>query len=974
MKIPDSFEKTLEMFVPEINSTILRIIHKKTRADIIAIKNRDDNKVFGITFRTPPQDAKGLPHILEHSVLCGSRKYPVKEPFVELLKGSLQTFLNAFTYPDKTCYPVASTHFKDFHNLIDVYLDAVFFPILSYETFLQEGWHYHLEKQEDPLKIQGVVYNEMKGAYSSPDRILTETVQHSLFPNHPYGVDSGGDPEKIPELTYEEFINFHNTFYHPSNSRICVYGNGDIHQELSWISEYLDQFDYRPVESSIPPVRPRGKFAKIVKSYAISPNANAERKYYATLNWLLPETSEIDLNFSFQILNYILLGMPGSPLRKALIESGLGEDLAGIGLETELRYLYFSTGLKGLTESGVDSMVSLIDETLRRLVRDGIPKTTVEAAINTIEFQYREHNTGSFPRGLALMLESLTTWLYDKDPFLPIAFESPLQKIKDIFSKNEAYFSELLENYLLENPNKTLVVLRPDPDLLSQLEGKEHARLQKIKFSWNGNELTRIVETTQRLLRIQQQPDRPEDLARIPRLDRKDLDPFPPEITVETRQLPQGGTMLIHPMETNGVAYVDVGFHFHHIPLECLPYLPIFCTALLEMGTDKEDYSTFSERISRKTGGIRLKILTRNGFNTGTDVYALFIRGKALPHQIDDLADILHDMIRRTVFDSKDRLLQIILRHKALRYQRFIPEGHKMALRRIRAHFSLADRVKEELSGTSQYFFVKRLLEEFDKEWHTIRSKLYKLKELLFRKQALLINITADEKLLDNCLSRFGSFHEILGDSPLSKAENPRWDFNMLEPLEGFEVPSQVHYVGFGGKLKIDGDVPGSFFVAMNALRTGWLWEKIRVQGGAYGAQCFLDRASKVFVMTSYRDPNLEKTVVAFKEAPRFLAKEIPEDELVKNIIGAYGRLDPPMFPDAKAYVSMTRFLTGDTFQMRKKLREEIINTAIKDIEKAADILAEWSKAGSLAVFGPGSSLRRAISESWHDMTLTTVE
>lgn len=981
------YEKTDERLIPELDVTAYRYVHTSTGADILFLKNTDENKVFGITFRTPPKDGTGIPHILEHSVLCGSRKYPLKEPFVELLKGSLQTFLNAFTYPDKTCYPVASTHNKDFCHLSDVYLDAVFFPLLKEETFLQEGWHYHLEHPNDEPEIRGVVYNEMKGAYSSPERILAETVQRSLFPDHPYAFDSGGNPFDIPKLTYEDFLAYHKTFYHPSNARIFFYGNGPIHTELSWLTQYLKHFTAAPVNSDIPDVKHWSGFRSIRQAYAVVPGKELDKKTYATINWLLPETSDVFLNFSLQILHHILIGMPGSPLRKALVESGLGEDLVGDGLETELRWMYFYIGLKGMSSSRVDDMVNLIYETVNKLIRDGIPRSTVEAALNIVEFYYREGNTGAYPRGLILMLNALTTWLYGHNPLDIMAFDKPIKTIKDLFARNPHYFSELLEKYFVHNSRKTLVVLDPDPELMAKIEKKIQEQIEQAKQHWTSDTLQYYVEKTRALMLYQEQPDSPEDIAKIPRLDKHDLDPEPPHIPRYVDSIPGGALLVIHPQETHGIGYIDIGFRFNHISQAALPYLPLFCSSLLEAGTTEEDYVTFSERIARHTGGILPKIFVRSCFNEpSSGAFVLFLRGKALHRQIHDLVHIFKDMIHKLRLDQKERIFQILLRHKAIQYQRIIPEGHRMAMRRVRAHFNVADRVKEELSGISQYFFVKNLVDNFEEKWPTIMQSLYVIKEHLFRLPEMIVSITADDDVMPtarNVLEEdfFPTFSHVSSSS--TEATYP-WSFKPLQEKEAFALPVQVHYIASGAPISITPlpeDIStsafndGSFLVVLNYLRTTWLWEKIRVQGGAYGAHCFFDRASKLLVMTSYRDPHLAHTVDVIRTCSRYLEQINPDEEdIIRTIIGTFGKLDPPLFPDAKAYTSLARLLTGESEEMRRILRAKVIETSRADFKHAASVLERWASDSHLCALGPLSSLESAHSTVLTGAPIVTVE
>ncbi len=966
-----SFKLIREQRIRELNTHAYLYVHEQTGAQVLSLKNRDENKVFGITFRTPPMDSTGLPHILEHSVLCGSRKYPVKEPFVELLKGSLQSFLNAFTYPDKTCYPVASPHPRDFHNLIDVYLDAVFYPLITPEVFYQEGWHLHQESPDSPMEIRGVVYNEMKGAYSSPERLLYETVQQSLFPDHPYSFDSGGDPRIIPQLTYEQFLNFHKTFYHPSNAKIVFYGDGSIEEELSHIEEYLKDFSAAYVYSDIPPAKSVHGLRLVERPYAIIPGSGDER-FFATLNALLPETTNVEKNIAFQMLSYILLGMPGSPLRKALIDSGLGEDITGVGLETELRNLYFSTGLRGIKKRDhVNEMVSLIEETLTKLVHDGIPRSTIEAAVNTVEFRYRECHTGNYPRGLVLMLTALTTWLYDGDPLALIAFEKPLESVKKSIESNPRFFEEMIEEYLLNNSHRSLVVLYPDKDLMEKLAAEEKALVEECVRNLSPQERLEIVEKTRRLKEFQERTDSPEALRAIPRLERKDLSPDPPVVPQEISALGENIKLISTALPTNGIVYLNVGFRFDHIDEKLLPYLSLFCSAIMEMGTRRRDYVEISERIARLTGGIRPKLLIQRSFNKGSDdAFYLFLKGKVLARKFGDLIDILKEIITEAIFDDRDRFLQILLKHKANREQKLIPEGHRMALHRIRAHFGTPERVKELLSGISQYMLLKEWSEGFnERAWNTFRDSLYALREALFCKNGTVVNVICDEEEIPRAV---GILQDFVGTIPDSQRTDSKanWNFPELFPYEAFGVPAQVHYVGRGGIVDFGdlADAPGWFSVVLHHLRTSWLWDRIRVQGGAYGAHCFFDRASKILVMTSYRDPHLVETEEVFNQTGDFLRKiTLTEDELVKSIIGTYGKLDPPMLPDDLGYTAMIRHLIGETDAMRKTLREEILNTSGDHFRKASEIIEKWSQNALTKALGPVESLEKAAQSRWRD-------
>ncbi|MGA2404465.1 MAG: insulinase family protein, partial [Syntrophobacteraceae bacterium] len=585
MAVKDKFELIFEKEIPELKGLVRFYRHIPTGAELLSIINEDDNKVFGICFRTPPSDSSGIAHILEHSVLCGSRKYPVKEPFVELVKGSLKTFLNAFTYPDKTCYPVASQNVQDFYNLIDVYLDAVFYPRLTPFVLQQEGWHYELDDPESPLTIKGVVYNEMKGVYSSPDSMLSELSQQSLFPDTTYGLDSGGDPKVIPSLTFEQFKSFHERFYHPSNARIYFYGNDDPDRRLDIIQEYLKDFSRIEPESGVALQAPKTAPARIVRSFAAGKEEadTGGIKSMVTVNWLLPEVTDAGLNLAFQILEYVLLGMPGSPLKKALIESGLGEDVAGAGLETELRQIFFSAGLKGIRSEDAEKVERLIFETLAALVRDGIDPATIEAGVNTIEFRLRENNYGNFPQGLAAMLRALSTWLYEADPTSLTAFESPLNLVKENL-KSGGFLEGLIHRFLLENRHRTVVLLRPEPGLAAKEIEEEAKKFEAIKNSLSPDEISGVIENAKTLQRIQSSPDSPEALASIPVLRVSDLDRRNRITPMESRPV-DGVPGFYHDLFTSGITYLDVGFNLQALPQQYLPYAPLFGRVLLEMGT-----------------------------------------------------------------------------------------------------------------------------------------------------------------------------------------------------------------------------------------------------------------------------------------------------------------------------------------------------------------------------------------------------
>ncbi|HDR16576.1 MAG TPA: peptidase M16 [Desulfobacteraceae bacterium] len=946
------WDKTIQ----ELAARAVFYVHERTGAELLSIVNNDENKVFGVTFRTPPTDSTGVAHILEHSVLCGSRKYPVKEPFVELLKGSLQTFLNAFTYPDRTCYPVASQHIEDFYNLVDVYLDAVFYPRLTPQIFMQEGWHYEFDPEEG-LSLKGVVYNEMKGAYSSPDNLLAEYSLQSIFPDTPYGLDSGGDPKVIPELTFEQFSSFHSRFYHPSNARFYFCGDDPSDRRLAVLDEYLREFDHLHVDSSIP-AQPRFSAPKrLTRSFAAGEQEPSAPRGMVTVNWLLSENTDVDANFSMHVLEYILLGMPGSPLRKALIDSGLGEDLAGEGLGAELRQSYFSTGLKGVRLEKLEAVEPLVLQTLASLAENGIDPETIEAALNTIEFKLRENNTGRFPRGLILMLRAVTSWLYGGDPTALLAFEGPLEKVKTASGK-PGFFENLIRTMFLENQHRTTLLLTPDPKLGAAEEAAEKQRLAGIRAHMNSEQLEKISQAAAELEKLQQSPDPPEALASIPVLKREDLEPYNKKIPCENFSI-EGIPALYHELFTSGIVYLDIGFDLHMLPASYIPFIPFFGRCLVEIGTEKEDFSSLGSRISRITGGISPHTLTASLRGSHQCAGWLFLRTKAVESRLHELADLLKDILLRMNLDNKGRFTQMLLEEKARLEESLIPGGHQVVSTRLRAHFNEAGNAAEQMGGVSQLFFLRELVERVKNDWPSVLEALEDIRRTLINRRAAIINITA------------GSWNEagetaasILASIPECPVGRTEWNWPRTAPFETLTIPSQVNYIGKAMNLFEFGyTFSGSSLVITRYLRNSWLWDRIRVQGGAYGAFCALDRFSGVLTFVSYRDPQADRTIEVFDGAAAYLESLVlNERELTKSIIGAIGDIDAHMLPDAKGFSSLARHLTGDDEDLRRKMRNEVLNTESRHFREFGEMLDDARKRGIVVALGSPSSLRERLN------------
>ena len=943
----NNFELIRSEEIKELNTHAKIYRHIPTGAEVLSMENDDENKCFGISFRTPPSDSTGVAHILEHTVLCGSRKYPVKDPFVQLLKGSLQTFLNAFTYPDKTCYPVASQNVKDFHNLVDVYLDAVFHPRITRDFFMQEGWHYELESPEDELTYKGVVFNEMKGVYSSPDSLLMETSQQSLFPDTTYGLDSGGSPAKIPDLTHEQFKAFHDSFYHPSNARIFFYGDDPVEERFGLLEEYLKDFKMIDPKSGIDLQQPLPIPVRIEKPYAVSGDDENPKPMF-TVNWLLPSPTDADRVFALELLDHILLGTPASPLRKALIESGLGEDITGGGMETHMIQMMYSIGLKGVDAQNLEKAEALVFKTLKTLSKDGIDRDDIDAALNTFEFDLRENNTGGFPRGLSLFLKSLNAWIYDADPLELVAFEQPLKSLKT-HAKEAGYFENLIQEYFIGNTHRSTVVLVPDAELAARTEAEEKERLATAKAQMNEAELKQIIANTHRLLEMQETPDSPEAIATIPLLSRNDLDKNIRKIERNITPL-HGTTVLSHNLFTNGILYLDIGFNLHGLNQEDIPYAALLGSILLEMGTQHEDYVSLSQRIAKTTGGIYGApfLSAQDGIDQGATRF--FLRGKCMASQTTELLDILRDVLLSPDFNNPARFKQIVLEHKSEMETALVPRGHSAVMSRLKAHYNEAHWVSEQMGGIEALFFIRKLADDLEQDWPAVFKRLEKIHKTLLDREQILVNITVDEAVQPRVLHALAGFIKALPASGNFLIKD--WKPTTLPQSEALTAPSQVNYVGCAANLFDTGyTMHGSAIVITRYLQTAWLWEKIRVQGGAYGGMCSFDMRSGTFVFASYRDPNLENSLEIYKATGDYLKNlTLSEDELTRALIGAIGQLDAYQLPDSKGYSSMMRYLLDYTDEERQKLRDEILATTQKDFNAFGDVLNKAFEQSAVSV------------------------
>src|SRR5215813_873949 len=957
MTATHGFELIREQKLSEINATARYYHHVATGAELISLINADENKVFGVTFGTPPADSTGVAHILEHSVLCGSRKYPIKEPFVELLKSSLNTFLNAMTFPDKTCYPVASQNVQDFYNLIDVYLDAVFHPRLTPQIFQQEGWHYELDAPDEPLVYKGVVFNEMKGNYSSPDGMLRELSQQSLYPDITYGLDSGGDPKHIPDLTYEQLKEFHARHYHPSNAKLFFYGDDDPDQRLRLLDKYLGEFNRIEVDARVP-LQPRFSAPKrLTRTYAAGaaeeePQGGADKpnESMISVNWMVDEITDIETALGLDILEHILIGNPAAPLYKALIDSGLGEGLAGGGLDDGLRQPMFSIGLKGIDPAEAGKVERLIAETIGGLADRGIDPLTVEAALNTVEFQLRENNTGSFPRGIVFMLRALRSWLHGRDPLTPLAFAAPLAAIKGRVVGGERYFESLLRRHFIDNPHRTVMLLKPDREQAEREAQEEQARLEHIRAGMTEADIGAVVEATHTLKALQERPDPPDALATIP--------------TLKLSDLPRENKTI--PIEVTSLRDTRVLYH------ELLPYVPLFSRALLETGAGDDDFVRLSQRIGRSTGGIWPMRWTSTMVGASSATAWLTLRGKALPDQTGELLAIVRDILERARLDNRERFEQMALEEKAALESRIVPAGSGYVDRRLRAALHEADWADEQMGGVSYLFFLRKLADDMTTGWGGALAAFERIRTTLVNRAAMVCNVTAEAVDWARLKPQLADF---LGALPLTAVAAASWRVADGPRAEGLVMPTMVNYVGKGADLYSEGVKPsGAHLVARAYLRTSWLWDKIRVQGGAYGGSCMFNRYSGGFTFVSYRDPNLLASLDIYDRTAEFLrGADLGEAELTRNIIGTIGDIDTYRLPDAKGFASMQRYLIGDTDAARQRMREEVLSTTAADIRNFGDAMAQVAAKGRVVVLGSEQAIEAANAERPGLLTVSRV-
>ena len=956
MKKFQAYEVIEEREIGELRSKAFLCRHKKTGARVILMENEDDNKVFYIGFRTTPEESTGVSHILEHSVLCGSKHFPVKDPFIELAKGSLNTFLNAMTYPDKTVYPVASCNDKDFKNLMHVYLDAVFYPnIYDHDlTFKQEGWHYEMEDENSPLTINGVVYNEMKGAFSSPDDVLEREILNSLFPDNAYREESGGDPEDIPKLTYEHYIKVHQTYYHPSNSYIYLYGNMDMGERLEFLDrEYLSRFEALEVDSEVALQKPFAAPVFLEKQFSVTEEEELKENTYLSYNTAM-ETNLNPMHYlAFKILDYAICSSPAAPLKKALLDAGIGKDVYSF-YDSGVKQPYFSIIAKNTEKERREEFVRLIEATLEKLSKEGINKDSLKAALNYYEFKYREGDFGSYPPGLMYGLQILDSWLYDDDkPFIHVAAN---ETFKELRSRLETgYFEGLLEEYLLKNTHKTILMVEPVVNLAEKKEEALKKELEVYRASLNPEEIQKIVEETKALREYQEQENTPEELACIPLLHREDIKKKTEPLCNEVRKVGEN-ISLYHNIYTNGIGYFRLLFKAGNVPADMLTWLGVLKQILGLVDTTAHSYGDLYNQIHMETGGISPAVNIYVNSQNLEDIQLTFEwKVKALETNLEKAFGLMKEILLDSLFTDGKRLYEILAEAKSRMQADMIGAGHRVAAGRATSYFSSSAALQEEISGLPLYRLVADLEKNFEEKKEELQEKLKALCNILFTGENLMYDYTGSEE-------GYEVFSRVVADfsAQLPKKDRQQSGLSLKKEKkqEGLVTAGQVQYVAKAGNFISKGlPYTGALRVLKVIMGYDYLWNQVRVKGGAYGCMAgFGKNGDSYFV--SYRDPNLEKTLQVYQKAAAYLKAFTGEERtMTQYIIGAVSDLDVPLTPQAKGLRSLSAYMTGQSEEDFQRERDQLLSVTGEEIRRMAAYVEAILEDDCLCVVGTRSKI-----------------
>lgn len=952
----EAYELLQEKNLKDVNSAGYLLRHKKSGARISVVSNEDNNKVFYIAFRTPPKDSTGVTHIIEHTVLCGSEKFPAKDPFVELVKGSLNTFLNAITYPDKTVYPVASCNDKDFQNLMHVYLDAVFHPNIykKEEIFRQEGWHYELEDKDAPITINGVVYNEMKGAFSSPEGVLDRVILNSLFPDTSYRHESGGDPEKIPDLTYEDYLNFHKTYYHPCNSYIYLYGDMDIEEKLRFLDEeYLSGYEAISIDSAIQYQKSFEQPVEIKRSYSLSSSESEKDNTYISYNAAVGNALDKKRSMAFDVLEYALLTAPGAPLKKALLDAGIGKDIMGSYDDSTLQPI-FSVVAKNANYEDKDRFIKVIRDTLEEQVKNGLNHKALFAGINSAEFRFREADYGSYPKGLIYGLDCMESWLYDDDqPFLHLEALEEFQFLKN--QVENGYFENLIRECLLDNTHVSITSILPEKGLNARTEEALARKLEAYKNSLSAEKIEQLIADTAHLKAYQDEPSSKEDLEKIPMLTRADLKKEAAPFCNEEEQY-DGTLLLKHEMFTGGITYLNLLFDLTDVSEEDVPYLGLVKAILGYVDTEHYTYADLANEINLATGGISSYVSVYPSLTEEGAFAAKFeIRVKLLEEKTKEAFALIQEILTTSSLKDEKRLYEIVAQVKSRLQMSLSSAGHSVSAIRAMSYFSKSAKFNDMTGGIALYRLIADIEQNFETKKEFFVEKIQELLVQIFRSETMMVSITAEQPGIDAVKQYIPDFKSSLFTE---KVEKKLCEIHCEKRNEGLKDASQVQYVSRAGNFLHKGyTYTGTLRILRVILSYDYLWLNIRVKGGAYGCMSGFSRIGDCY-FSSYRDPNLRKTNEIYENTPAYLKKfDVDERDMTKYIIGTISDFDTPLNPSAQGLRSTSAYLSGLTYAMTQQERDEVIGAQVDDIRALSGIVEAVLSEQCLCVIGSEDAL-----------------
>lgn len=959
--------------IPDVRATAYETRHRRTGAHLLHLHCDDRENLYAITFRTPPPDSCGVAHILEHSVLAGSQNYPLKDVFNELVRGSLNTFINAFTAPDFTCYPVCSQVRADFYNLASVYTDLVLRPLITKSTFMREG--HHLEVGEDgQLAIRGIVYNEMKGAFSTPERVSQSATLQGLFPDTPYGVESGGLPERIPDLTYGDFRAFHRQFYSPSNARFFLYGHLPTRGHLEFVARQLEGFDATEVASTVPKAQRWTAPREVHQYFPTGPDDPEQRRTTVNIAWLTASAADLEERLILEVLEEALVGNPAAVLRKALIDSGLGEDLSpSTGLVTWYKELPFVVGLRGTDPQKAGQIERLTLDTLDRIARGGISSDLLEAAFHQVEFKGLEITRSQMPFSIVLLFRCLSSWLHGSDPLPPLTFPTLMSTLRARWTADADLFRKAVGRWLVENPHRLRSVTAPSRTLAGEKEKELSVRLAEKKAAMTEAQLQEIRSSAQALAAEQQEKDSPEQLARLPRLR---IDDIPRDVeTIPTEEgLVGGARVLEHDLFSNAIAYLDVAFDISDIPEKLQPYLPLLGAAATGMGAAGMGYEALATRRALVTGGVAAQLEAGQRLAGEGTLQQFVLRARALRRNVPAMVAVVRDILVSGDLDDRTRLKDILSEERNQLRATVAPQGHRFSWRSAAAGLSLSAWRDEQWHGASQIRFLGEIADAFDARFDRIRENLAELRQRVFRRDRVIINLTAD----GDCLAALRDpVRQLITALPEGGKPEAPSAAQLSRVNVGVAIPGDVCYVSrvIPSPRYNDPAAPALFVLAAH-LATALLYKKIRVEGGAYGGFSVYAPLSGQLAMLSYRDPHLERTLEVYDSAiDWFIQEGLGPDELRTTIIGAVGKLDRPMDPAEKGWQAMRRILLGLTDNDRQRFRRGLLATDAAAMRGCAtDILRAALPSAPQAVYAPRERIEKVNAEISTPFEIATIE